>query len=255
MSDKRIQLWSSGGGTQSAAIAALICMGKLRPDLSVIVDTEREFSPVWDYMDKWITPSLERVGVVLHRVPKSRYATVDLYGGKDGDTLLIPAFTDQSGKIGKLRTYCSSEWKKYVVRRWASEMSPPRSKFNTWIGFSTDEERRLYQEEGRWEPVFPLFDLRMDRYACVRIVEKMGWPTPPKSSCWMCPNRGHKAWQEMRDEHPEEFAKAVQFEKEIREKDEAMWLTGFGVPLDQIPKHTEEPDMFTGRCDSGYCFT
>jgi hypothetical protein len=36
-------LWSCGGGTQSAAIAALIVRGDIRkPDLAVIVDTERE---------------------------------------------------------------------------------------------------------------------------------------------------------------------------------------------------------------------
>lgn len=36
-------LWSCGGGTQSAAIAALIVRGDLpKPDLSIIVDTERE---------------------------------------------------------------------------------------------------------------------------------------------------------------------------------------------------------------------
>ncbi|WP_259474093.1 hypothetical protein, partial [Pseudomonas syringae] len=48
---KRTQIWSSGGGTQSSAIAALICQGELSPDLSIIVDTEREMSTTWDYMD------------------------------------------------------------------------------------------------------------------------------------------------------------------------------------------------------------
>ena len=40
----RTQIWSSGGGVQSTAIAALICIGELSPDLSIIVDTERELS-------------------------------------------------------------------------------------------------------------------------------------------------------------------------------------------------------------------
>jgi hypothetical protein len=39
----RRRLWSSGGGTQSTAIAVLILQGRLpKPDLAVIVDTERE---------------------------------------------------------------------------------------------------------------------------------------------------------------------------------------------------------------------
>lgn len=97
----RTQIWSSGGGVQSTAIGALICMGELRPDMAVIVDTERELSTTWDYLDRWVIPALEHVGVTLHRVAKSEYATVDLMRNND---LLIPAFTTQSGEIGKLPT-------------------------------------------------------------------------------------------------------------------------------------------------------
>ena len=41
----RTQIWSSGGGVQSTALAVLICSGKLpSPDLAMIVDTTRERS-------------------------------------------------------------------------------------------------------------------------------------------------------------------------------------------------------------------
>lgn len=59
---KRAQLWASGGGVQSAAIAALIVTGKIRPDLAIIVDTEREQSTTWRYMDEVISPALQSVG-------------------------------------------------------------------------------------------------------------------------------------------------------------------------------------------------
>ncbi len=66
-------VWSCGGGTDSAAIGAMIVQGTLpKPDLAVIVDTERERSS---------TPRLADVGVTIERVPKSAYATVDLWGG------------------------------------------------------------------------------------------------------------------------------------------------------------------------------
>ena len=38
----------------------------------------------------------------MHRVAKEGWATKDLYGGADGDTLLIPAFTTHGGDVGKL---------------------------------------------------------------------------------------------------------------------------------------------------------
>ena len=94
----RTQIWNNGGGTQSAAIATLIVTGKLpKPDLAVIADTGREKSATWDYLDRYIAPALESVGVTMRRVKKEDYATKDLYGGADGQTLLIPAFTTQGG--------------------------------------------------------------------------------------------------------------------------------------------------------------
>lgn len=64
----RSQIWASGGGVQSAAIAALIVQERLRPDLAVIVDTEREQSTTWAYMDDVIAPALSKVGVTLRQV-------------------------------------------------------------------------------------------------------------------------------------------------------------------------------------------
>lgn len=250
----RIQAWSSGGGTQSTAIAALICMGVLKPDVAVIVDTEREASEVWEYLDKWVIPGLEKVGVKLHRVKKSQFATVDLWGGKNKDDLLIPAFTDQNGKIGKLSTYCSVEWKKRVVQRFLNSIYPAGTKFNQWIGFSFDEPKRIFQEVGKWEPKFPLFEMGIRRRQCVEIVEKFGWPTPPRSSCWMCPNRSHDEWMHLKHNRPDDWQKAINFEQEIRKGDDAVWLTKSGKPLAELPEVQTEPDLFTARCGSGQCF-
>lgn len=250
---KRIELWSSGGGTQSTAIAALLCMGKLSaPDKSIIVDTERESYETWEYLDKYVNPALIEHGIELHRVSKSQYATVDLYRNDD---LLIPAFTDENGSVGKLPTYCSNEWKKRVVRRWASEQCGKDAVFNVWIGFSTDEPKRLYQEVGKWQPRYPLFEMGMSRGDCYAAVKRMGWPEPPKSSCWMCPNRSHAAWMDMKNNRPEDWNKAVEFEKEIRVRDDAVYLHRSGITLPDVPEKNEQQDMFTGRCDSGYCFT
>ena len=66
----RVTVWSSGGGTQSAAIAALIVRGDLeRPDLAAIVDTGYEASSTWAYHYKVILPALAGVGVHMHRIP------------------------------------------------------------------------------------------------------------------------------------------------------------------------------------------
>ena len=248
----RVQVWSSGGGVQSAAIAALIVSGRIAPpDLAVIIDTEREASTTWWYMDEVITPQLRTKCVTLHRVAKSSHATVDLYSPA-GD-ILIPAFTDLTGESGKLPTYCSNEWKARVMQRFAS-LSHPKAKFDVWLGISTDEMRRVKQPTGKWQNRYPLIEQRMNRGDCMALVESLGWPAPPRSSCWMCPNRGTKEWAYLKESASADFIKAVEFEKQIRKQDDALWLTQSGKPLEELDI-TSAPDMFTGRCDSGYCFT
>jgi hypothetical protein len=255
MQEERLQLWSSGGGSQSAAIAVLILQGKLpKPDIAVIIDTEREASAVWEYHDNYVYPALKTIGVELHRIAKSSFATVDLYGGKDKGDILIPAWTDETGKIGKLPTYCSNEWKKRVVRRCVSAQYPRNQKFNTWIGFTTDEMRRVYQEPGRWNPIFPLIKLGLSKPDCYTLIEAYGWPKPPKSSCWMCPNRDHAAWMEMKNCKPDDFNKAIEFEREIRINDDALYLHQSGVTLDLVNENWTSKEPYTGRCASGMCF-
>ena len=56
---ERTQLWSFGGGVQSAAIAALIVKGDLPcPDIAVIADTAFEKASTWAYLDDVIAPAL-----------------------------------------------------------------------------------------------------------------------------------------------------------------------------------------------------
>ena len=71
----------NGGGVQSAAIVALIVLGKLtKPDYAIIVDTEYEQSTTWEYLDNIIAPALRKKGLKIDRVNKSDFATVDVFG-------------------------------------------------------------------------------------------------------------------------------------------------------------------------------
>lgn len=249
----RTQLWASGGGVQSAAIAALIVQGHLRPDLAVIVDTEREQSTTWTYMDEVITPALATVGVTLNRVRKSAFEHRDLYGGKDADTLLIPAFTNQAGEIGKLPGYCSSYWKREVVKRWANTQGVKA--VDQWLGISVDEMRRVQaQKTGKWNTRYPLIERGLNRSECVALVLAMGWPLPPRSSCWMCPNHTQEEWRDIRDNKPEDWRRAVLFDKYIRIHDAHAFVHSDCVPLDEASLDDANGVLFDHGCTSGECF-
>lgn len=242
-------VWSYGGGTQSAAIAVLILQGKLpHPDVIVMADTSREVSETWQYLESVVRPAGLDVQIVSHD-----YANQDMI--TDNGYVLIPAFTRKNGKVGKLPTYCSNEWKQYPIRRWLRERDI--NDCDVWLGMSTDEMERIKPSGLKWyRHVYPLVEiLPTSRHQCISIVEKYGWPTPPKSRCWMCPNMSSYSWRELRDKYPEDFQKAVSLDEDIRKVDDLMYLHELGKPLREAVSETaRQTDMFDG-CDSGYCWT
>jgi len=245
-----VSVWSCGGGTQSAAIAALIVRGDIEaPDYAVIADTEREKSGTWRYMDAVLAPTLAEVGVELRRVHASEFATVDLWGGRDRATLLIPAFTSINGSAGKMANFCSYEWKRRVVERFMRSLGV--TSYESWIGFSADEAGRVAKAISPTRPQrYPLIERSITRNQCYALLAKMGWPTPPRSSCWMCPNQSPREWESVR--YSEDWQKVVAFDAAIRETDPDVWLTNDMKPIGQVEFKDKTADMF--ECESGECF-
>lgn len=246
-----ILAWACGGGTQSVAIGALIIQGKIaKPDLSHIVDTGREKASTWQYLDAVLAPELAKVGVEIHRVSKERYATVDLYAG-NGD-LLLPVFTDQSGALSKMPPFCSDKWKKRVGRRWMREQGVESCRL--MLGMSLDESRRVQNSDVKWiTNTYPLIDLWVQRSDCLRIVREMGWPEPPRSACWMCPNMSNQEWREIRENQPQDWMQAVAMDRDIRSRDPHAFLHLSGVPLEDADLSADKSGDPHG-CESGLCF-
>jgi hypothetical protein len=227
---------------QSAAIAALIYIGEIPlPDISVMADTGYERSSTWEFMEFLITK------VPVEIVKASDYATVGLWGGKDKQTLLIPAFTDLHGQPAKLGGFCSNEWKRRPIDRWLRGRGV--KEFRRWIGFSTDELGRAKN----YDDYYPLIEKRMSRNDCAALVKSLGWPDPPRSSCWMCPNHGAHEWREIRKSG--DWPLVVAFESAIRKKDPNAWLTREIQPIDQVDFADKNRDLFEQTdCESGQCF-
>jgi hypothetical protein len=252
MKDARV--WSFGGGVQSAAIAVMVVKGVLpRPDLIVIADTGREAASTWRYLDDVVRPLLGEVGLDVEVAPHS-LASCDLYS--HGGDLLMPAFTLG---VGRLRGWCSGEWKRDVVSRYL-RLRGVVSCVN-WLGISADEARRVSKPRKAWLQLrFPLVELGITREACLAIVAAAGLPRPPRSSCWCCPHRGDAEWRELRDREPEDFARAVELDRRLRVAD--VELGGAGVFLHRRRVALELVDLGGGAgacdasgCDSGECWT
>lgn len=254
-------VWSCGGGTQSAAIAALIVLGELpKPAAAVIADTGREASATWRYYDNVLKPQLSKVGVDLVRLPHSFFGpgwnTVDLLDGKGKP--LMPMFTNISGEIGQTRKYCSNEWKARPCERYYRSLGLKSGEI--WIGFSSDEAHRWRapDPDAAWNQVYPLVERRMSRSECIALVtRRMGWPDPPRSSCSMCPYRSDAEWTHLRKTDPADFAAAVRLERETHCIDPHLFLHRSCKPLDTVDFGEAQIDLLVDadHCASGHCFT
>jgi hypothetical protein len=240
-------VWSCGGGVQSAAIAALICRGRLpKPDVALMVDTEREKRTTWDYVSGVLVPNLKAAGVDLVIVKKSQFASVDVYS-RGGD-MLLPVFL---GSGGKLPTFCSNEWKQRVAHRYLRSIGV--EKCRTWIGISTDEMRRVRVSGLAWnQNCYPFieaeFKLYYNRNHCIEEVRRTGWPDAPRSACYMCPNMSDAEWLAM---HPQDLELAAQFEDRIRQDDPDFFLHKSRVPLREVVFSDGGGEI--GGCE-GMCF-
>lgn len=111
-----------------------------------------------------------------------------------------------------------------------------------WIGISLDELRRAKSSRDAWSKnVYPLIERRMTRQACLHWIETNGYPTPPRSACVFCPFHSDAEWRRLKLYEPDEFSKAVQFERDIQSAkkrsdnfDSIPFLHSSRKPLDEV---------------------
>ncbi|CAH9011948.1 putative ribosomal L7Ae/L30e/S12e/Gadd45 family protein [Vibrio phage 434O48-1] len=267
VTNDRIQVFSSGLGTQSCGIAVMIYLGILpKPDLIVAADTGRESSQAIEYNKKHIAPLMEEIGVPFLIVHKDSFPelgkTYDLIDEdpKTKTDVLLPMFIDDGVSSGKASGFCSSLWKTQTVHRAVNKFfgskETSRRGVDQWIGMSIDEYQRVKFPEGKWQKKYPLVDMALNRQQVISISEKFGLPTPPRSACFMCPNKKDEEWIDMKENAPEDFKMAIEVEKHIHKQGyDEQFLHSSCVPLGEVIFKTgDESQMDMFNC-SGICFT
>lgn len=253
---ERVQLWSCGGGRQSAGIAALILQGELpHPDHVVMAALEWERKATYRYVCDYIRPAMRSLGIPFTFVSRKKYATKDFFGGTSGTKPLVPAYTNRSGNPSKLSEFCSGEWKREVVMRWAAEQDGWKVRgVDNWVGISFDEMHRVRAPRRLWiHPTYPLCFVRPTRVAgCLAAVERQGWPEPPRSRCEHCPNQSDAEWAELT---PEEWERACLTDEYVRSIDPNAFLHKQMIPLRQVTLDAKADNggLF-GGCSSGTCY-
>jgi 3'-phosphoadenosine 5'-phosphosulfate sulfotransferase (PAPS reductase)/FAD synthetase len=100
--NKSMIVMSYGGGKQTVAMVTMILDGKLpKPDMIVMADTSRECKTTFEYMNHVVQPALKEIGMRVE-IAGHDLAHMDLYSK---DKLLLPVFTINNGKLGKMPTF------------------------------------------------------------------------------------------------------------------------------------------------------
>lgn len=267
-----IRSFSFGGGRQSTAALVLAAQGA--PELAgrvflfANVGEDSERAETLRYVEEYAKPFAADRGIEFHelrRVPKKgkyKDQIETVYGRCVGNNRSIVIPVRMSNGAPGNRS-CTNDFKIRVIVRWLKEHGANKSDpASTGIGFTWDELHRIgrIKEDPCQKIEYPLIDLRMTVHDCIKAIENVGLPVPPKSACWFCPYQSRKDWLRMRSDDPALFDKAVALEHRINEKRGAIgrnvvYLHPALVPLEQaVGEQYSLFDDTADSCETGYCF-
>jgi hypothetical protein len=249
---------SLGAGVQSSTIALMAKHGEITPmpNAAIFADTQAEPASVYKWLD-WLESQLP---FPVHRVTRGDLTKESLTirqfkndSSRHWVKSLIPAFIEnKDGSRGIMGRQCTYSYKVEQLERAARRLGQVKLgqkeiTVTQWIGISWDEIQRIKPSRVAWsQHRWPLVELRMGRRDCLKWMESHGYPKPPRSACVYCPFHSDDEWRRLRDEEPEEFARAIRFEKDlqaVKAKTEKMrgvpFLHPSLVPLDQVDLSTD----------------
>lgn len=263
-----IHVISLGAGVQSSAMALMAAHGEITPMpvAAIFADTQAEPASVYRWLD-WLEKKLP---FPVHRVTAGSLEkrALTMKTTKDGRRFTstdIPFYTlSASNQLGKIvQRGCTRDFKIHPISRITRKLAGIKRGQRTvgaikWIGISLDEVSRMKDSREPWEQArWPLIELRMNRQDCLHWMDRRGFPKPPRSACVFCPFHSDTEWRRLKTEEPDEFEKAVQFEKATSQNFHSTpFLHRSCKPLLEVDFSTEEErgqlDMFNNECE-GMC--
>jgi hypothetical protein len=250
---KQWNVISLGAGVQSSTMALMASRGELldiQVDFAIFADTQDESKKVYDWLD-WLEGQLR---FPVYRVTKGKLSehVLMMRTKKNGAVYSksdVPFYTlgkDGSEGMIPFRT-CTADFKiqpilKELRNRCGIKRGQKVQTVTSLIGISYDEQQRMKDSRDAWVVNrWPLVELKMRRYDCLEWMRRNGYPEPPRSSCVYCPFHRNAEWRRLQTKEPEEFQKAVKFERDLQvakaKNDEfksVPFLHNSRKPLDQI---------------------
>ncbi len=250
---------------QSMAVMVLAAQNRVQYDTFVFANVghDSENPDTIVYVEQYAKPFAAAHGIELVELAKTRKGQPETLLGwleRDEKSIGIPVYL---GSGMPSRRNCTSQFKIEVIARWQKAHGATKdTPAITGLGISMDEIQRARTDSGIAHQTleYPLLDLRMNRRDCAKVIQSVGLPVPPKSSCWFCPFHRKDEWTTMKREKPELFQRAVELEAMLNARRDAIgkdhvYMHASLTPLSQAVGDQmviEFPDDMP--CDTGYCF-
>jgi hypothetical protein len=261
-----IHIISLGAGVQSSTMALMAAAGDIKPmpKCAIFADTQDEPASVYkwlDWLEKQLPFPVSRVTAGSLADEVCRVITSKTSGRKY-TRCSIPAFLDGETTQGKFKRGCTYEFKVAVINRELKQLTAGNQTVQ-WIGISADEKWRMKPSKLKFvENIWPLIERNISRRDCLKWMDANGFPVPPRSACVYCPFHSDAEWRRLKEKEPEEFDRAVKFEKRFQSAigkthvRKTPFLHRSMVPLSEVDFSTEEErgqlNMFNNECE-GMC--
>lgn len=228
-----IEILNLGAGVQSSTVLLMSLCGELpKIDHAIFADTGWEPAAVYRQLD-WLEGLATAAGVQVHRVAAGNIkqdVLISQVRGLQTDhsrCASIPYFVlGPDGERGQIRRQCTSEYKiqpiEKCIRRQIlglkpRQRAPVTPTVRRWFGISHDERQRMRTSEDKFAVNwYPLVERRMTRHLCLEWLKSHGYPEAPRSACIACPYHNQHEWRDMKENRPDEWQEAVEFDEAIR---------------------------------------
>ncbi len=242
---------SFGAGRQTVGILVMILTRELpRPDYILFADTGTEWPETYQYIEQYILPACQKAGLEFVTVRHERLRPNPKF--EDFKTVYDFYYHYKLLPV-PFRRQCTAKYKIIPMEKFGKSHSVDTK----WIGFSFEEQgraKRTANLDQLYKVEYPLIDNRMTLADCEFAINKYGWPTPPKSSCYICCFMSPAQIIHLCHAHPELWERARALEDNAHIKNPKYHLWG-NRPIDFWEGKTQRPlggDWNYG-CAQGCC--
>lgn len=208
---------SLSGGKDSTAMLLMMIEKKIKVDHIVFFDTGWEFSQMIKHInrvEKYISREIVRL--------KSKRSFEELF--------------NKWGFASLKNRWCTAE-KRVAINKFCNQHKP----FTQWIGFSSDESKRIKKTIGY---CYPLVDWKVTEEDALKYCYKKGfnwdglYKNKKRVSCWNCPLQSLKDLKILWEFFPEHWQKLLEMQKQSK------WQFRMDYTLEELDERFRKEESY-----------